>query len=316
MQDQTLDELLQCSFVIVDKPRGPSSHEVAAWARKIAGVEKSGHSGTLDPNVSGVLPVGLGKATRLLPYLTTRDKKYVCLMHTARELPKQEVSEIFTRFVGTITQTPPKMSAVAKKPRKRKVYYINAIEIMPKKVLFEVHCEAGTYIRVIVSEFGRICGAGRMCKHSAAQQNGSPFCCGAEMLELRRISVGRINETQTHCLQEISDAMWLAREKRDESAIRKLLVPASEALSLRKMVLQDSAVEAVCAGSPLYAPGVSSFDEGILPGEYVALITLKGELVGIGRAALTSEKMKNEKGGAFAYPQTIIMKRGTYARKW
>jgi len=246
MLHQTLDELLNCSFVVVDKPRGPSSHEVAAYARKILAVEKSGHSGTLDPNVSGVLPVGLGKATRLLPYVTTKDKKYVCLMKTKRELPESEIISLFKRFTGTITQTPPKMSAVAKKPRKRKVYYINALEIKPKKVLFEVHCEAGTYVRVIVSEFGRFCG-------------------GAEMLELRRISVGHITEAAAHSLQEISDAMWLARERRDESAIRNILVPASEALSLRKMVLQDSAVEAVCAGSPLYAPGVSSCDGGILP---------------------------------------------------
>lgn len=294
---QTLDELLNCSFVVVDKPRGPSSHEVAAYARKILGVEKSGHSGTLDPNVSGVLPVGLGKGTRLLPYVTTKDKKYVCVMKTARELPESEIISLFKRFTGTITQTPPKMSAVAKKPRKRKVYYINALEIMPKKVLFEVHCEAGTYVRVIVSEFGRFCG-------------------GAEMLELRRISVGHITEAQAHSLQEITDAMWLAREKRDESAIRKILVPASEALSLRKMVLQDSAVEAVCAGSPLYAPGVSSCDGGISAGEFVALTTLKGELIGVGRAALSSEKMVNERNGAFALPQTIIMKRGTYSREW
>ena len=117
---QTLDELLNCSFCVVDKPRGPSSHEVAAYVRKILGVEKSGHSGTLDPNVSGVLPVGLGKATRLLPYVTTKDKKYVCLMKTKRELPESEILSLFKRFTGTITQTPPKMSAVAKKPRKRK----------------------------------------------------------------------------------------------------------------------------------------------------------------------------------------------------
>ena len=297
MLHQTLDELLNCSFVVVDKPRGPSSHEVAAYARKILGVEKSGHSGTLDPNVSGVLPVGLGKATRLLPYVTTKDKKYVCLMKTKRELPKSEIISLFKRFTGTITQTPPKMSAVAKKPRKRKVYYINALEIMPKKVLFEVHCEAGTYVRVIVSEFGRFCG-------------------GAEMLELRRISVGHITEAQAHSLQEISDAIWLARERRDESAIRNILVPASEALSLRKMVLQDSAVEAVCAGSPLYAPGVSSCDGGISAGEFVALTTLKGELIGVGRAVLSSEKMVHERNGAFALPQTIIMKRGTYSREW
>ena len=192
MPAQTLDELLNCSFVIVDKPQGPSSHEVAAWVRKILGVEKSGHSGTLDPNVSGVLPVGIGKATRLLPYLTTKDKRYVCLMKTGRELPAQEVSALFKRFTGTITQTPPKMSAVRKVARKRKVYYIKPLEIQSTKVLFEVHCEAGTYIRVLVSDFAE-------------------FTSGAEMLELRRTSVGSIPESKCRRLQQISDAMWFAR---------------------------------------------------------------------------------------------------------
>jgi len=297
MQEQTLDELLNCAFVYVDKPRGPSSHEVAAWARKVLGVEKSGHSGTLDPNVSGVLPVGIGKATRLLPYLTTKDKRYVCLMKTGRAMPEQEIISLFKRFTGTITQTPPKMSAVRKVARKRKVYYIKPLEIKSTKVLFEVHCEAGTYIRVLVSDF-------------AASTSG------AEMLELRRISVGAIPETACHSLQQISDAMWLARVKRDESAIRKLLVSAVEALSLPRIVLQDSAVEAVCAGSPLYAPGISSFDGGISDGAKVALITEKGELVGIGCAKLPYEKMLKEKKGAIAVPETIIMKRGTYAREW
>ncbi len=297
MAEQTLEQLLECSFVIVDKPRGPSSHEVAAWVRKILGVEKSGHSGTLDPNVSGVLPVGIGKATRLLPYLTTRDKKYVCLMSTGREMGEGEIRKLFLKFTGEITQTPPKMSAVAKRPRKRKVYYINPIQVKPKKVLFEVHCEAGTYVRVLVSDFARFCG-------------------GAKMLELRRISAGGIKEGSAHTLQELSDAAWLASEKRDESAIRKILVPASEALSLPKIVLQNSAVEAVCAGSPLYAPGVSSFDGGILDGGKIALVTSRGELIGVGIARLPSEKIGIEKRGAIALPETIVMKRGTYKREW
>lgn len=297
MAEQTLRQLLNCSFAIVDKPRGPSSHEVSAFARKMLGVEKSGHAGTLDPQVSGVLPVGIGKATRLLPYLTSKDKKYVCLMRTGREMAQSELLALFKRFTGTITQTPPKMSAVRKKPRQRKVFYINLLQLQSAKVLFEVHCEAGTYVRVLVSEFGR-------------------FCAGAEMLELRRTSVGRIIESQAHTLQEISDAMWLAREKRDESAIKHILVPASEALSLPKMVLQDSAVEAVCAGSPVYRPGLSSFDGGISEGAEVALMTEKSELVGIGRATASAEKMSRDKKGVTALPMTIIMKRGTYPRKW
>ena len=136
------------------------------------------------------------------------------------------------------------------------------------------------------------------------------------MLELRRTSVGGITEAQSHTLQALSDAMWLAQEKRDESAIRQLLLPASEALSLRKIVLQDSAVEAVCAGSPLYVPGVSSFDEGILQGEHVALMTNIGELIGVGCASTSSHTMSVKKDGAVAVPETIIMKRGTYERMW
>lgn len=292
-----LRELLSCSFVVVDKPRGPSSHEVAAWVRKIIGVEKSGHSGTLDPNVSGVLPVGLGRATKLLPYLTSKDKTYVCLMETMRDLPESEVLALFKRFTGTITQTPPKESAVAKRPRKRKVYYIKPIQLKPRKVLFVVHCEAGTYIRVLVSEFGRFCG-------------------GAKMLELRRISVGSIPEESAHTLQAISDAMWAARECNDESRIRKMLLPANAALRLPKMEVADSAVEAVCAGSPLYVPGLLSADQGIKIGDDVALMAKNGQLIGIGQAKMPSERLAVEKKGEAASPKRIVMKRGTYPRIW
>jgi len=296
MVSDKLNELLRCSFVIIDKPRGPSSHEVAAWARKILGVPKSGHSGTLDPNVSGVLPVGLGKATKLLPFLTTKDKRYMCVMGTKLPQTDEQYRAMFAKFTGTITQTPPKESAVAKKARKRKVYYIKPIQMKPTQALFEVHCEAGTYIRVLVSDFGRLCG-------------------GAEMLELRRIAVGNIYESSAHNLQEISDAIWAAR-RGEESALMRYLIPPQEALRLRKVVLHDSAVEAVCAGAPLYAPGVSSFDGKILRGESVSLLTGKGEFIGVGVARLTSKEMGAHKQGVAVTPETIVMERGKYQKSW
>jgi len=296
MVSDKLNELLRCSFVILDKPRGPSSHEVAAWARKILGVNKSGHSGTLDPNVSGVLPVGLGKATRLLPFLTTRDKKYVCLMGTKKPQSDEQYMAMFRKYTGTITQTPPRESAVAKKPRKRKVYYIKPIQMRPNTALFEVHCEAGTYIRVLVSDFGRICG-------------------GAEMLELRRIAVGNITEDSAHNIQQVSDAIWAAR-RGEESALTRYLIPPQEALSLRKVVLRNSAVEAVCAGAPLYAPGLVSCDAGISPDEFVSLLTEKGEFIGVGRAGLRSDEMGAHKSGVVCTPVTIVMERGKYQKEW
>ena len=296
MVSDKLTELLRCSFVIIDKPRGPSSHEVAAWARKLLGVQKSGHSGTLDPNVSGVLPVGIGKATKLLPFLTTKDKKYVCLMGTKKPQTDEQYLSMFKKYTGTITQTPPKESAVAKRARERKVYYIKPIQMKPTQALFEVHCEAGTYIRVLVSDFGRICG-------------------GAEMLELRRIAVGNIYEGSAHNLQEISDAIWAAR-RGEESALMRYLIPPQEALRLRKVVLHDSAVEAVCAGAPLYAPGLSSNDLKILRGEFVSLLTEKGEFIGVGVARLTSKEMGAHKEGVVCTPQTIAMERGRYRKSW
>ena len=292
MYSPKIAELLRCSFVIIDKPRGPSSHEVAAWVRKLTGANKSGHSGTLDPNVSGVLPVGIGKATKLLPFLTTRDKKYVCLMRTKRKLAPQEFLKMFKRFEGEITQTPPRESAVAKRPRTRKVYYINAIHLQPNNALFEVHCEAGTYIRVLVQDFGRICG-------------------GAEMLELRRIAVGAIPEEKAMNLQDLSDAIWAARQG-EESALGRSLIPPQEALSLRKVVMRNTAVEAVCAGAPLYAPGLSSFDDGISPGEAVSLLSEDGRFVGVGRASLHSDEMGAHSTGVICTPETIVMERGTY----
>jgi H/ACA ribonucleoprotein complex subunit 4 len=291
-----LTERLRCSFVIMDKPRGPSSHEVAAWVRKITGAPKSGHSGTLDPNVSGVLPVGIGKATKLLPFLTTKDKKYVCLMQTKNPQTEEQFRAMFRKFEGTITQTPPKESAVAKKARKRKVYYIKPIQMKPNQALFEVHCEAGTYIRVLVSDFGRICG-------------------GAEMLELRRIAVGNIRESSAITLQQLTDAIWAAR-RGEESALMRYLIPPQEALRLRKVVLRASAVEAVCAGAPLYAPGLSSCDGGISREEFVSLLTEKGEFIGVGRAGLPSEKMGAHNSGVVCTPVTIVMERGKYQKNW
>ncbi|MEM4554729.1 MAG: RNA-guided pseudouridylation complex pseudouridine synthase subunit Cbf5 [Candidatus Anstonellaceae archaeon] len=292
-----LGQLLDCSFVIIDKPRGPSSHEVSAWVRKILGINKSGHSGTLDPQVSGVLPVALGKATKLLSYMTGKDKTYVCLMRTGTKPTEKEVRSVFEKFVGEIVQTPPKESAVAKKPRKRKVYYIKPLQIRSSDVLFEVHCQAGTYIRVLVEDF-------------------APYFGGAKMLELRRTAVGSITEASAHTLHELSDAAWLAKEKHDESRIRSMLIPADEALALPRIVLRDSAIEAVCAGAPLYAPGVEGHDVSFTRGSLVALISKKGELVGVACAQMSSSELTVTKTGVAAVPKRIFMQRGVYPKGW
>jgi H/ACA ribonucleoprotein complex subunit 4 len=282
-----LQELLNCSFVIIDKPRGPSSHEVTAFVRKILEVQKTGHSGTLDPNVSGVLIVAIGKATRLLSFFPNKDKKYVCLMRTKNEQTPEQFKSLFKRFTGELTQTPPKMSAVAKRPRKRKVYYIEPIQLKPKEALFEVSCEAGTYIRVLVSEMGRYTG-------------------GAQMLELRRVAAGDFTEKSAYSLQMLSDAFWAAR-RGAASELSRMLLPPQKALSLRKVVMRGAALSRVAAGAPLFAPGLVSVDDGIMKGEAVALVTDGGKFAGVGRASVSSVEARGMKNGIIAMPDAIVV---------
>ena len=133
-------------FFNIDKPRGPTSHDVCMIIRKILNVEKVGHSGTLDPQVTGVLPIAIGKATRLLRYLE-HDKEYVGVMHLHEDFPEEKLREAIKKFVGKITQLPPKRSAVKRAEREREIYSFEILEKQGKEVLFRVHCQAGTYIR-------------------------------------------------------------------------------------------------------------------------------------------------------------------------
>ncbi len=144
----TIDELLSCSFIILDKPRGPSTHEVTTYIRKLLGVKKTGQMGTLDPKASGVLVIGIGKAVRLLRFVDMKEKTYVGVMRT-RIAPKNmaELQAEFDKHTGSIRQMPPRESAVAKRRRTRKVYELRVRDIINNTALFESRVEAGTYIR-------------------------------------------------------------------------------------------------------------------------------------------------------------------------
>mgnify|MGYP002725520672 CR=1 FL=1 len=142
-----MDELIEYGIVNVDKPKGPTSHQTAEFVKKIFGLKKAGHSGTLDPGVTGVLPCAIGKATRITQALLPAGKEYVALMYLHQELDEQVIRKAFDEYKGKIMQMPPVKSAVRRILRPRSVYYIDIIEIDGKHVLFRIGCEAGTYIR-------------------------------------------------------------------------------------------------------------------------------------------------------------------------
>ena len=295
----SIEELLNLGIVIIDKPRGPSSHQVAEWARNILEVKKAGHLGTLDPDVSGVLPVLLGRATNATFFLMKHDKEYVGVIKFEREISEIDINRLFKEFTGEIWQIPPVGAAVARRKRKRVIYSLELLEMNGKEFLFDVKCEAGTYIRTLAEDIGK-----------KARNK-------AKLIELRRINVGSFNENNAVNLQGLSDAYWLWKEKGNEKKLRELLHPIEDAIkNFKKVWLFDTAINAVCSGAQLMMPGISKFEDKIGIGETIVIMSQKGELVAFGEAKMSSEEMQiNEKGQAVKIKR-VIMERGKYPRSW
>lgn len=277
--ERSVEERLRFGVVLIDKPKGPSSHEVSAFVKKIAGSIKTGHSGTLDQNVSGVLPVFLNDACKAVGVFIGARKEYVCTMLLGEEKTRREIEETFDNFRGRIYQTPPLASAVVKQLRIREVYDLKVLEVDGRKVLFRAAVQGGTYIRTICSHFGEVIG------------------CGAEMADLRRTKAAGFTEDDCVTLQDFSDAFWLWREKGDAHAIEKCVHNLEDVLHLKKVVVSDGALKPITTGANLAIPGINSLNEKILEGEIVQLVTEKGEVACIARALMPSEKIAGQKQG-------------------
>lgn len=298
-EERSLNELLQKGIVNIDKPRGPTSHEVTSWVKKVLGISKAGHSGTLDPNVSGVLPVTLGKATKLVKLLMTSPKEYVCVLHLQKEVPKNDLMEVLKEYEGVLYQKPPVKSAVKRRVRTRKVHYLKPIEIENKDILMRVGCDAGTYIRKLCYDMGLSLG------------------CGASMEELRRTKTGIFGEESTILLQDLLDAKVFSVEEHNEEILKKYIMPYEIVLDpLKKIWIKDTAVEALCQGSVLTVPGVSKLQSGISKGETIAIMTLKNEAVSISEAEMTSEDILKNDNGIVAKSLSVLMETGVYPRTW
>ncbi len=284
-----VEDLIKNGIIVLDKWPGPTSHDVAATVKKILNLKKVGHSGTLDPQVSGVLPITLDNACKVIPALQGLDKAYVGIMHMHKDVRDKELRSAVRRFIGTIQQRPPVRSAVARKVRARTVYDFKILERDGRDVLFHVSCQAGTYIRVICHDIGMLVG-------------------GAHMAELRRTDVGRFNEQVAVKIQDVADAYHYWKENGEEK-IRDYVLPVEYAIEhLGKIIVKDSAVHSIASGTAVYSVGVSKVTNGINIGDLVAILTLKGELVALAKAAMDAEDMVNKKGPAAKTDRVIIDK--------
>jgi H/ACA ribonucleoprotein complex subunit 4 len=296
---RSIEEHLHNGIVNIDKPSGPTSHQVTSWVREIFKFKKAGHSGTLDPKVTGVLPVALEESTRILQALLLSSKEYVCLMKLHSDVKSSELKKVLSYFQDEIYQKPPLKSSVKRELRVRRIYSIKLIEREGLYVLFRVECEAGTYIRKLCHDIGLVLGV------------------GAHMQELRRTKAGPFTEDTLVTLHDLRDAHQYYTEDGDEKQLRKLVQPMEAGVRhLKKIWLKDSAVSAVCHGAPLNTPGVSKLDDNISTGEIVALMTLKDELIALAKAVKASGEMVEASKGEVAAPTTVLMKPDVYPRQW
>ena len=250
--------------------------------------------------MTGVLPVTLEEPRKVVQALLLSGKEYVCLMKLHGDVEENRVRDVLKEFEDTIYQRPPLRASVKRQLRTRRIYYIDFLEMDGRNVLFKVGCEGGTYIRKLCFDIGEVLG------------------CGAHMQELRRTRAGPFVEEEGMVTRH-DVAYWFMEWQKsgDDAILRKIIQPMEKALVLvPKIYIRDSAVDAICHGANLTAPGVLSLETGISAGSVVAIFTLKGEAVALAVAEASTEEILNIEHGVVAKVKRVLMPRGTYPKCW
>ena len=295
-EERPIEELIKFGVINLDKPAGPTSHEVSAFVQKILSVNKSGQSGTLDPGVTGVLPIAIGRATKVVQTLLKAGKEYHGVMHLHKDVSDEDLKKAVKKFTGKIKQLPPVKSAIRRQLRWREVYYFDILERDGKEVLFRTGVEAGTYIRKLIYDMGRGIG-------------------GANMAELRRTKAGPFNDNDLITLHDLTDAYWFWKNEDNEKYIRKCIKPTEFAVQhIAKIWVPDNVVDSICHGIDLKIPGISKLNSKIKEKELVAIMSLKDELIALGYTKMNSEQMMKENKGIAVSTHKVFMEINTYPR--
>ena len=298
-ENRPLQDHIKYGILVIDKQPGPTSHEIVAWVKKLLGLDRAGHGGTLDPKVTGVLPIGLQESTKVVQALLESGKEYVCIMKTHAHEEESRIREVLALFNGKIYQRPPVRASVRRRLRIRTIYKIEYLEGDGRNWLFTVACESGTYIRKLCFDVGEILGI------------------GAHMHELRRTRSGPFTEDDLVTMYDLSEALDYLNEEMDEKPIRRMVRPLEDALALLpKIWIRDSAVEALCNGASLAMPGVLRINSGITQGSMVAVMTQKEEAIALMKAEASSSDIIDAERGIAAKPLRVIMPKGTYPKMW
>lgn len=278
-------------ILLVDKPEGPTSHDIVNEVRKKLGIRRVGHAGTLDPFASGLLILGIGNGTRILEYLMNHSKVYQVRMRlgiitdtfdiTGKVVEQRSVDcsadqilSTVRSFVGTYTQVPPAYSARKYKgeklyelarqgkiirlpPKQVTIYRIDDVVIDKDDVCFTAEVSAGTYIRSLCMDIGYALG------------------CGATTLKLRRVSIGPFNVDQAVAISKV-----------DQKEISDHMIDLSKVLQMPKIYVKDCGYQRMINGTTLRVQDVESFEE--FPKNSLVQVIYKDQLVGIARTQRTS----------------------------
>ena len=234
-ESKSINELLEFGIINIDKSSGPTSFNVSDFVRKTLGLRKTSHFGTLDPKVTGVLPIALNRACKLTGYFLGEDKEYIGIMRLHEDVSLEKVEEaIKEKFLGKIIQMPPVKSRVKRQNREREIKDFELFEKDDKNVLFRVECQGGTYIRKLLHDLGE------------------ELNVGAHMLELRRIRAGIFKEKSIVNLYDFEKAVN-EYKKGNEKLLREIIIPGEIVSEVYGVVeIKKDNLKSILTGKPIY----------------------------------------------------------------
>ena len=292
----------QDSIVNLFKPVGPTSFDMVCSVRRILGVKKAGHIGTLDPAADGVLPICLNRSTRIIQFLSPLQKTYRATLELGSETDTQDatgrkvstkdpslvnetkIKQVFQTFVGEKDQIPPMYSAkkkngiplyklarnginIARDPVKITVYSIDFIKKEENQVLFEVRCSAGTYIRTLSHDIGKKLG------------------CYAHMVRLTRTKVGLFSLGRTLTLEELKVAY-------EEGSLPEKLLPLEEALNFLPAIrVKEEYLESVSHGVALSKCFLETLPDRFEPGHYFRVFGNNDKVLAVVEPVVDQDKL-------------------------
>ena len=281
-QNKSVEELLEFGILNIDKPSGPTSFNTSDSVRKILNVRKTSHFGTLDPKVTGVLPIALNRACKLTGYFISHDKEYVGVMRFHEEIEQKKIEKaIKEKFTGEIIQMPPVKSRVKRQLRPRTIYNFKILEQSqenPKDFVFQAKVQGGTYIRKLCDDLGK------------------ELNTGAHMLELRRISAGIFDETNSYTMYDLEQAVEEYKEGKEDK-LKQMIIPAEIITQIHAVVeIKPDNLTQILTGKSIFKRDVIK-DNNVKLGDVVCIFC-KDQFIGM--YDIIEDKLK------FAKPKFVM----------